>query len=790
MNMDNFHSISSVPDSDPLDYDFGWLIQNTQISDADFCQILLKETSAEIERWVAHFFSSPAERIELVDNIVFSILLHRHDFKNNSSGKTWLYRLILRACFDHAGIKFFLRRKPADRILKTIDLHLPEGAHFNGFFETFTETERLIAFLHFGQALPEADITAILQVDSTLVRERLAHVQQALLAHQHTCPRCITLPMTLTAMQKSLREDFLTGDALLRAAREDLSDWSCALLERLRRENARKRTRQWAFKAAEIGLIAFLFLTGEWFFTRQLPFIGVFPVPTHKPGESVSALELIQQPSSTQDAPLPILTSIPDPKVQQILTFSLTSWARWNTLWADVQILQNNVQEYTDGAVSIPKQTTRKEIWLSLPGSSRVVSGPASGDPDLSYTILNGQLSGMDYTSGHALQYREPDLIPDMELQQLFSPLAMFNPGGKFTLVGEDTIAGRPAWILDWRSGGQVTFRYWIDESYGVILRRVEYNGGPFNPVISDVIVTRMFINASFPTAIYQPDIFRGDHFVYDFSGAPQIADIPAALQNWSPASYLFHAPLVAPGFHGNFRSSTLTFKEIPAGWTQSPQGTGLQLLADQHNLGPLPMGGGTILSCKRSPDGGSIAYNFHPQPGSEDTQLFIADLFAIQYAHPVLPVGITAGDFAFSPDNRKLAFFGCEKASGFCGVMVLDLTNQKITHLASYAYADYLAWSQDGNSIALLAEDDQSGLERRFNPFNRVEKNFWAPDHGWSYQVIDATKGEVTYRQYFDWSSLGELTGASMQNWISSIQKPSAGVQGCILPPTQKSGS
>ena len=788
--MDNSHPIHAVSDPDPLEFDFGWLIQNTQLSDENFCQILLQETSAEIERWVARFFSSPAERIELVDDIVFSILLHRRDFKNNSSGKTWLYRLIHQACFDRAGIPLFLRRKPVGRILKTINLDLPEGAHFNDFFETFTEIERLIAFLHFGQALPEVDIAAILQVDSTLVRDKLAHVQQALLAHQHTCPRCISLPMTLTAMQKSLREDFLTEDALLQAAREGFSDWSHALLERLHNEHTRKGTRQWAFRAATIGLIVILFLSGEWFFTHQLPLIGIFPVPTHKPGGPVSAPDLIQQPSSTQDTPLPALTSIPDPKVQQILTLSLTSWARWNTLWADVQILQNNVQEYTDGADSIPKQVTRKEVWLSLPGSSRVMSGPASGNPDLSYTILDGQLSGMDYTSGHALQYREPDLIPDVDLQRLFSPLVMFNSGGQFILVGEDTIAGRPAWILDWRSEGQVTFRYWIDESYGVILRRIEYNGGPFNPVISDMTVTRIFINASFPIAIYQPNIYRGDHFAYDFSGAPQIADIPAALQNWSPASYLFHAPLVAPGFHGNFRSSTLTFKEIPAGWTQTPQGTGLQLFADQHNLGPLPMGGDTILSCKRSPDGGAIAYNFPPQPGSEDAQLFIADLFSIQYAHPVLPEGITAGDFAFSPDSRKLAFFGCEKASNFCGVMVLDLTNQKITHLARYAYADYLAWSQDGNSIALLAEDDQSGSGIRLNPFNSVEKDFWAPDHGWSYQVIDATKGDVTYRQYFDWSSLGELTGTSMENWISSIQKPSAGVQGCILPPTQKSGS
>ncbi len=216
----------------------------------------------------------------------------------------------------------------------------------------------------------------------------------------------------------------------------------------------------------------------------------------------------------------------------------------------------------------------------------------------------------------------------------------------------------------------------------------------------------------------------------------------------------------------------------------QNTDGSGLELFADQIDLGKLPLGGKSIQTCQRSPDGNRIAYNSPPQDSSGDTALYIADLSSISSAGPALAGGITSGDFAFSPDNRRLAFFGCEKATNFCGVFILDLTTHKLTRLAPLIYADYMVWSPDGRSIALVGDYDVSDVYQKVRTMNLLTNEVISLLHSWYFQVIDASSGNLTFKSAFEWSNLRAPSNSPTNNWSTPFKIPTGGVNGCINPP------
>jgi DNA-directed RNA polymerase specialized sigma24 family protein len=795
--------LSKKPQDEPISYDLGWLLQNQQLSDERLCSLLVNETSLEIERLAAYFFRWPADRIAAVNQIIFTVLLRRNTYKSNISGKAWLYRLFFAECIARVPQYMWTRRKGIQQVLKAMDTRFAMEAHFGPFLNFLTEQQRLFAILHYGQTLSEEEIALVLKVDQGRVHADLEQARQSLLAHQRACDDCSTRHSTLAGMETSLREALQAMDTLADIARTDRSGWAEALLARLARENARRGTRQWAARAAEAGLVALVLFISVWATNPNRPIQASIPQPAATNAPTATAVPpariilFTPPPGSRSVTPdfgsvsLPSEAEIPTPApvvednfADAVLGLVHSSQARWHSLWADVQINTYYMELYTDGTVSQPGQSVRKQIWLTQPGSSRVLSGPSRGSPNLTYAVSGAQISGQDFDSGQIMEGSTTDLIPDVVLRDLFAPGDLRSMGGQFFYMGSETVSGLPAYVLDWVTGGRRIYRYWVDKKYGVILRRHQYGLGNFWPLVSDILVTRIYFDASIPAAIYAPDRYKGYHFAYDFSGNPEITDWKTVMVNWAKPKVEAPAAGAAPRVQIDLSSSQLSFQQVPAGWMQSADGPHLELFANANDLGKVPLAGKSILACRRSPDGHQIAYNSPPLDGSGDTALLVANLASLQSARMALPDGITAGDFAFAPDGRRLAFFGCQQASGFCGLFVLNLLNGKLDRLVPLVYADYIAWSPDGRSIAMVGNDDSSGQGVIFSTKNLITKEMVEILHTWHFQVVDTGSGNVTYKTKFDWSNPSAPPDSPTNHWTSPFKVPGLGVKGCTNPP------
>ena len=782
--MVDYHLNNPIPVQES--FDLGWLILNGNIGDEELCQFLLVETSQEIERLVIHFLKSPADQLAAVDRIIFNLLLRRRSYKSNVSGRAWLYALILEECQKRLPNIRSLRGNSSLRLAKAVN-PLPDGeSHFSSYIHALSDMQRLYVILHYGQNLATDEIAYLLKKEVTAVHTNLEQAQANLIEHWRTCEECSDVHSNMKSVEKALSETLQAKSPLLETARENKSDWRDSLLIRLQREKQRQRSHKWTFRAAEFVFALFVLVAALWSFAQ----LGSNLSPDKEPTGTVLpqvAVVLHTPPPSPTRTPLPPAALVGANKsLSDILSFSLTSWARWKTLWADVQVLSYQVEDFSDGRATIPDQIYRKQIWLSPPGSSRVISGPFYGNPDTTYSIANNYITGLNYVTGSTIEYPSNDLILDVDLRKLFSPIDVFPSGGEFTFIGIGQVAGRPTWVVEWWTNGHKVYRYWIDQEYGVVMRRIEYAESIFFPVISDITVKKIFFDGNFSPEIFAPFQYKSEYFVKDFSGDPEIIDFKSALKDWSTPNIRLANSSDAPFTSGDYSSSHLFFSSIPAGWTQTSYGPGVELYADQKDLGRLPLGGSSILSCERSSDGSRIFYNSPPKAGSGDTSLYVADLASIQTARPALLNGITSGDFALSPDDRRLAFFGCVKASGFCGILILDLESWQLTQLAPMTYADYIMWKPDGRSIALVGKDDLTKAYKIIETQNVLGNEFIALTHAWHFEIINADNGDITYKREFNWSNLEAPPDSPTRSWPSSFKVPNAGVKQCINPPAK----
>ena len=779
--MIDLHSIKPV--NGQVTFDLGWLIQNDKISDAELCTYLLNETSPEIDRLVNRILKSPADRIAVVDQIIFTLLVRRRSYKGKISGKAWLYKLIFDECVKLVPQIQAIQSNDFEQAIKAFDTSLAGEAHFNQFMESLTPLESLIVILYYGHNLILNEIAFLLKIDIEPLQTNLESSQQKLMIHQQACQECTANNSNLASMEAALSNALHSNSQLIETARKNYTEWSVSLLGRLDQEKQRRRSRKWFSRAVEMCLGLLLVVIAEWSFTHTWPKLPWLVAPTQSVITQDASFKATPQPVPTIKPLPPTALNGPEKAIDEIVLASLTSWARWKTLWADVRVTNYQLANFSDGTNSVPERYQRKQIWLAQPESSLVIIGPTYSNPDLTYSISNGFMSGQNYASGHTIEQTTTDIIPDLDLKKLFSPMDIFPPGGKLTRVGFDMVAERPAWVVEWKTNFGIFYRLWIDQQYGIVLRRLEFADGLYFPVISEIVVTKIYFDGNFSPRIFEPFQYKGDYFATDFSGDPEIKDVKSALQNWSTPAITWTKTENASPAAADYSSSRLSFKTVPAEMQKS-FGTELELFADHNDLGRLPLGGKAVQTCERSPDGSRIAYNSPPKNDSGDTTLLIADLANIQSTRPALLDGITSGDFAFSPDNHHLAFFGCEKATKFCGVFILDLMSWKLTRLTPLTFADYIFWSPDGRSIALVGNDDRNEAQKIIMTKNLLMNEVLALLHTWYFQVIDVTSGDITYKRAFSWSNLNAPSDSPTHSWNQAFKIPSAGVKNCIDPP------
>jgi hypothetical protein len=769
----------------------GWLIQNSAVGDADLCATLLEEYARPLELLALALKRGPLEQVRLVEDTLVYVLTNRRAYRGEVSGLAWLYSAALHLALapDH----WLLAGKPgpARRVSNIFVQPLDASSHWAGLLNGLGSEDGLLALGVYGLGLAAEELAIVLGLAEAHVQARLLDIQRRLAVHAETCSECVLQSLRLADVEASLRADYTAQPGPLRRSPSLLANWKDALLRRASGATSGWKMRSNLLQTAQASLFVVLVLAGIWLAgSVWMPQAGRKPTPT--PAQ-VAQLGPTALATATLAAPTPTTMATPDPASQPagdlaaVLRLAKDSPHLWKSLWADARIAQYSVPAFS----GLPGMAQRKQIWIQQPGLSRFVQGGLEGSPARTYVIAQGHVDGLNLENGQTFADESGELILDPDLRKLIWPDELFLQGGDYRLVGSGTAAGRTAWIVDWKTGGRRAQRVWIDALYGVVLRRQEFSLDGADNIRLDHAITSIYFDADFPSAIFQANVYNGAHFANDPFGVPEIPDYAKVLAHWSS----LHAPgeqppaVKGPGLQPSaltppgpdFYPGSLSFQNM----VNSGSGlqTAVQLLAGGYPLGLLPLSGKNILSCQRSADSSKIAYTSSLADAVGSSVLYLADLMSVQAGRPVLPDGITAGDYAFSPDSRKLAFFGCDRASGACGVYVLDILSRQLKKVLNAAYADYILWKPDGKGLALVGSQTRPDLFEQTRTKNLMLTELMAMAQIWHFFVLDPSNGDVVYKRGFDWKTLSAPTDSPTMGWATSFKRRAAGLEGCTAP-------
>jgi DNA-directed RNA polymerase specialized sigma24 family protein len=769
--------------------DLGWLILNRQVDDETLGGLLLAVYQARLARLAAAFLPSPADVLAAVDATVAWVLLNRRAYHSTESGRAWLYARALQ--------EFTSPSAPADRVSRRlspqalIDAFDPAAGappHFADLLQSLGKEPALLLVLHYAHDLSVEEISAALGLPLEQVQAGFAQVKDRLIEHQRGCAICASPSGDLTGVERLLAKSFANSGAVAAPrfdfGQNDLLAWNASILKRVTVQRRSQQTRARHRQSLQGGLLLALLLLFAGLSTvlnsrvrklaaparsaqaRLTPKVPPAP-PLQQTLSAAIAFQSARPGDPQPQPPEPTSTAserLPDP--QAILRSANDSPGAWQTLWADVQITRYQLVggDSFSGMVlgSVPDHTIRKQIWALQPSLSRVISGPSSGLPNQTTVVTGGNISGINFTTGQAVADYTSQLIADPDLAALFVPQYMFLSGGFFTTVGREDVAGRAAWVLDWSTASSPVYRFWIDAERGVLLRRRVYTDHNLKSIFVDIRVDAIYFDIPLSPTLFEPSQYRGDRFAVDFSGMPEISDVQFAQGAVHSLTGSYFNQLL-PGPH---------LEAGPATTAQAAPGLAAPVFTQTPPL-----------FCDWSLDGRQVAYTSMIRSAQGDSSLAVLTLSPRTPARPVLPAGKTAGDYAFSPNGRRLAFFGCDPGSGFCGLFLFDTVTGQTTRLAPLNYADYIIWKPDGSALALVAEDKDAGLIARKATTNMLEKEVNALLQNWHFLVIDAATGQVTYKRPFDWSTLAAPPGSPTTAWGKPFKSNLPGLDSCVSP-------
>jgi len=121
--------------------------------------------------------------------------------------------------------------------------------------------------------------------------------------------------------------------------------------------------------------------------------------------------------------------------------------------------------------------------------------------------------------------------------------------------------------------------------------------------------------------------------------------------------------------------------------------------------------------------------------------------------------------DFAFSPDNRQLAVYACEREGELdCGIYLVEISSGETTLLTSVERGNGLIWSQDSDALAIQGS------------FLRQGK--------WRVLVFDAETGNVIFDGPFDWEGFWVSPESPIHDWGVPYPPIRGGLELCSSPP------
>ncbi|MCL4869542.1 MAG: hypothetical protein KJ063_11275 [Anaerolineae bacterium] len=85
-------------------------------------------------------------------------------------------------------------------------------------------------------------------------------------------------------------------------------------------------------------------------------------------------------------------------------------------------------------------------------------------------------------------------------------PVGFAQRANGFALKGEDEIAGRSTWIVEWIESEPASLKqlFWVDQEMGIILKALWYIGEDLDKLYSETIFTQIVFNDPIPVSVFE----------------------------------------------------------------------------------------------------------------------------------------------------------------------------------------------------------------------------------------------------------------------------------------------
>lgn len=731
----------ATPDLSP---DLEWMLQGRQASPALILETMVAEYAGEVIRLTACLLGDPSLALYAAFDTFASVLENRHRYYGRMGVRLFIYSQAVKV------VRRYLPEARLAAVSGTADnspgvVDEPEALLASAIADLGDDLKITLAL----QLIPRLSNEEIAWVMQTKPERVQANIQKAYRALGKKLPELIDENQPLPEVVSACFEKCSQTSEL-----EDISQAQIiqAVEYAIERKKQTGRVRAYALQTAlGVGVVLTLAVIG-WITSR----IASPQTPLPLAARTVIITQIVRVPVFVTPTPRPkrpMAELSPASSPQEIRDRIIENDYLWSTLWTDAYIYDYGPAGY----VGTPL-VRREQMWISQPSRGLLISGSPTGKVDNRWHISENSL----YYLLNVLPkyYYRPLSADSFHSFLIFQPKSWARAGLPMSVVEEINTLGREALVVDVRSqDGYLLGRITVDKELGFVLSIRLYDRDGIT-VVGDVYLNKLAVDVALPDEIFDTDMpieyFFEDPLARTPDRTPEANILSVAAPGHEPY------PKITPPASLDLSRSHLVLQ-----WSQPPFGqsdklvmTPVDIFADGFYWGTISVGNPWSAICGRSPNGLYLAIVEQPEmPPFPSSRMRWFRLDNLEDDHELLPKGSLYGSyFAFSPDSRHLAFWGCGGHEDNCGVYLLDFNNQKLKKFLAGRYAGYFVWHPDGDELAMLRADD-------------------------TLTVVDVNTAKITYRAYMDWITFIVPPDAPLKDWGVEFPPPLMGLQGCALP-------
>jgi DNA-directed RNA polymerase specialized sigma24 family protein/WD40 repeat protein len=761
-------------DSPPeLSSELEWLLQNGEASRAALANVLVREYYASALRLSWAILGDLGRARQIVLQAFTTALVNQYRYRSGKNAHIWLFQFILQAA-----------RKAARLRGSSSVSEVSGGAALEPGLDVFhwplDEADQWSLYLTGLLGWQPAEAAELIGIEVGRVKRLVDALRQGFLP-----PSSTSQPVRESiTLEQALRDRFpqqsLTEEELV-----EIVAWLLHAAEQRSTRNLRL-VRLWEALVTAVGISLVAGLI--WWLNQSLPDgsqqslksaptrriiqvtrIVLVPItPTPESPDRVLT-DYMVRPGDTPALPPPLTANSTPREIIQRLT---TSQSLWSTLWVDARLNLNGPPGYIG-----PPDVTYEQLWVDNVGKRSIeLSGKSSTQPDWVYASSGNGGTQIDRKTSQRQDFPSNQLIKSDSLRAMVFPLnSDWISSADNLVIGPVTpyIGRETLQVGVENASGFLQAQLWVDVETGVILRELHFSGDSSQIQTADFSINKIYYNDQFYDGLFNPQERLAAGFSADASG------LISKLENHlvSPENsqtYQSSPPKVDPP--GLNPAQAMLYFRYPENFNTKAASAEVEVFAGGRSLGTTQFGNPWTMICTRSPDGGKIAYVSQPlNPENGDATLHWFDLRNVSQNH-LVSEDLVVDNFAFSYDGQKLAFFGRQVDETRGAVYIYNLQKGSLQLLLDRNSARSLAWSPDGNYLAMLSAPSMLGTQNAL--------------------VVQVLNGETVARDRYNWQGQASIQPLSPSwptfDWRypdgTYVKFPAVmgGLQACTLPNIQ----